>query len=168
MNEPRWRKSSYSGGQGNCVEVAGIVGRVVVRDTKDAATAVLRFSPDAWRKLVTRVKASLGSTLGPGALLRRVRGVACRRVSSLGRTTYASGVMFFAVLAWAAIVVGTLSAAGRLATLTIGRPRSSPKNLLLSLVAVAVGVSTLADQSGNAAFESLASRYLVILGHPAA
>jgi hypothetical protein len=65
MNEPRWRKSSYSGGQGNCVEVAGIVGRVVVRDTKDAATAVLMFSPDAWRKLVTRVKASLGSTLGP-------------------------------------------------------------------------------------------------------
>jgi hypothetical protein len=53
------------------------------------------------------------------------------------------------VVAWAFIMIGTLSAAGRLATLTIGRPRYSPKNLHLSLFVVAAGSCILAIQSGN-------------------
>lgn len=52
-----WRKSSYSGGEGNCVEVAGNSRRVLVRDTKQAATGpVLTFSPDAWRTFAAKVK----------------------------------------------------------------------------------------------------------------
>ncbi len=57
----RWRKSSYSGGEGNCVEVAGRSSRVLVRDTKDRAGVVLRFSPDTWRRFAGQVKRSLTS-----------------------------------------------------------------------------------------------------------
>jgi hypothetical protein len=57
----RWRKSSYSGGQGgNCVEVADHGNRVLVRDTKQDRTGpVLRFSPAAWRRFADQVKRSL-------------------------------------------------------------------------------------------------------------
>jgi hypothetical protein len=53
-----WRTSSYSGSQGgNCVEVGQNDNRVLVRDTKDRPGAVLRFSPQAWRRLADRLKA---------------------------------------------------------------------------------------------------------------
>ena len=54
----RWRKSSYSGGQGgNCVEVAGDGRRVLVRDTRQAGTGpVLGFSAQAWRRFAGQVK----------------------------------------------------------------------------------------------------------------
>ncbi|MGA5565312.1 DUF397 domain-containing protein [Streptomyces platensis] len=43
--EPAWRKSSYSSGGGNCVEVAALgTGIVAVRDSKTPAQAPLRFS----------------------------------------------------------------------------------------------------------------------------
>jgi Domain of unknown function (DUF397) len=57
-----WRKSSYSGGQGgNCIEVADHDSRVIVRDSKDSQGAILRFSPDTWRRFADRVKRSLPS-----------------------------------------------------------------------------------------------------------
>ncbi len=52
-----WRKSSYSGGEGNCVEVADHGNRILVRDTKNRAGAMLRFSPAAWRRFAEKVKA---------------------------------------------------------------------------------------------------------------
>jgi hypothetical protein len=54
-----WRKSSYSTAQGNCVQVGGDCGRVLVQDTKDRAGPVLRFSPAAWRRFADQVKRSL-------------------------------------------------------------------------------------------------------------
>jgi hypothetical protein len=52
-----WRKSSYSGGAGNCVEVAGgLPGAVGVRDSKDPAGPALVFSPHTWRAFVAEVK----------------------------------------------------------------------------------------------------------------
>ena len=49
--EPRWRKSSYSGGNGgNCVEVASTAGVVLVRDTTDRAGAVLAIPAAAWER----------------------------------------------------------------------------------------------------------------------
>ncbi|MEU4788103.1 DUF397 domain-containing protein [Micromonospora tulbaghiae] len=48
-----WRKSTRSGTQGDCVEVAdNLAGVVGVRDSKDPAGPVLTFTPDAWRTFV--------------------------------------------------------------------------------------------------------------------
>jgi uncharacterized protein DUF397 len=57
-SDNRWRKSSYSGGSGgDCIEVAGRSGRLLVRDTKDRAATTLRFSSGAWRRFIGQVKA---------------------------------------------------------------------------------------------------------------
>lgn len=49
-----WRKSSYSTFNGNCMEVAP---GVLVRDTKDdGAGPVLRFSAPAWGEFITGIK----------------------------------------------------------------------------------------------------------------
>jgi len=57
MNNPvlTWITSSYSS-QGNCVEVAAR-DHVLVRDTKNRAGAVLRFTPEAWRRFAQHVSA---------------------------------------------------------------------------------------------------------------
>jgi hypothetical protein len=52
-----WRKSSYSGGQGNCVEVAPLRDGIAVRDSKNPGGPVLRFSADAWQAFVSNIKA---------------------------------------------------------------------------------------------------------------
>ncbi len=57
MTELTWRKSSFSGSQANCVEVAAR-NRVLVRDTKNKSGAVLRFTPAAWRRFGDQVKRS--------------------------------------------------------------------------------------------------------------
>ena len=52
---PTWRTSSYSGEQGDCVQVAVAAGRpeVPVRDTKhDAAGPVLFFPRESWEVFV--------------------------------------------------------------------------------------------------------------------
>ena len=57
-NAVSWRTSSYSGSNGGqCVEVAAS-GRILVRDTKDRAGAVLAFTPDAWRAFGAAIKDS--------------------------------------------------------------------------------------------------------------
>lgn len=55
----RWRKSSFSGadGQGACVEVA-LTDQVLVRDSKNPAGPRLAFGPSAWDRLVTRMSRS--------------------------------------------------------------------------------------------------------------
>jgi hypothetical protein len=44
-----WRKSSYSASQGGCVEVAKAPADVHVRDTKDRASGSLTFGQASWR-----------------------------------------------------------------------------------------------------------------------
>jgi hypothetical protein len=52
-----WRKSTYSGSNGgDCVEVGEAERAVAVRDTKDRASAVLTFGPDAWRQFAATIK----------------------------------------------------------------------------------------------------------------
>jgi hypothetical protein len=53
-----WRKSSYSGNNGgDCVEVGHQETAVAVRDTKDREGTVLRFTPKAWRRFGSQLKA---------------------------------------------------------------------------------------------------------------
>ncbi|MFG2908651.1 DUF397 domain-containing protein [Kitasatospora sp. NPDC048286] len=53
-----WRKSSAGNGDGDCGEVAeGVAGVVPVRDSKDPHGPVLRFAPEAWRSFVAGVQA---------------------------------------------------------------------------------------------------------------
>jgi hypothetical protein len=60
MSEQAWVKSSYSGSQANCVEVA-VRDRVRVRDTKDRTGPILNFRTEAWRKFISQVKAAARS-----------------------------------------------------------------------------------------------------------
>jgi Domain of unknown function (DUF397) len=57
----RWRTSSYSNGQANCVQAARVgpgSGLVAVRDSKAPTGAVLAFGPSAWRRFTATLKAS--------------------------------------------------------------------------------------------------------------
>ena len=50
-----WRTSSYTGGQGNCVEVATAAGTVLVRDTKDREGPLLAVPTTAWRAFLADI-----------------------------------------------------------------------------------------------------------------
>ena len=52
-----WRKSSYSGYNGNCVEVTQTPDLVLVRDSKDPTGPVLEFSTSQWREFVAPLMA---------------------------------------------------------------------------------------------------------------
>lgn len=53
----QWRVSTRTGGNGNCVEVRLIDGRVEVRDTKDRTGPSLAFTSSAWSALTDGIKA---------------------------------------------------------------------------------------------------------------
>ncbi|MEV7023449.1 DUF397 domain-containing protein [Kitasatospora sp. NPDC093558] len=54
-----WRKSTFSGDQGNCIEVAdGFAGIVPVRDSKDPSGPALLFPASAWSAFVTAIKSN--------------------------------------------------------------------------------------------------------------
>ncbi len=58
MNDERkWRKSSFSGNSGNCVEVCtGQSGSMAVRDSKDVPGPELAVSEQAWSEFVQGIK----------------------------------------------------------------------------------------------------------------
>ncbi|MER7644778.1 DUF397 domain-containing protein [Streptomyces sp. NPDC126522] len=51
----RWRKSSYSGGANDCVEVAALDDRTAVRDSKDISRRPLFFSKAAMHALIREI-----------------------------------------------------------------------------------------------------------------
>lgn len=51
-----WRKSSYSGTNGNCVEATAADSIVTVRDSKNPEGPRLAFSPEAWRAFAASLK----------------------------------------------------------------------------------------------------------------
>ncbi len=57
----RWRKASYSNGQGSCVEVGHSGPAVAVRDTKDPGGPALAFSRKGWQAFTRHVKAAPGA-----------------------------------------------------------------------------------------------------------
>ncbi|MFH9979757.1 DUF397 domain-containing protein [Streptomyces sp. NPDC017179] len=53
-----WTKSSYSTGNGACVEVKSpVAAAMAVRDSKVSSGPVLDFRADAWNTFVTSLKA---------------------------------------------------------------------------------------------------------------
>jgi hypothetical protein len=57
LSEARWRKSSYSGANGDCVEVAENLQEVVaVRDSKDRGGPALVFRNAEWDTFLSGVK----------------------------------------------------------------------------------------------------------------
>ncbi|KAF4408242.1 MULTISPECIES: DUF397 domain-containing protein [Streptomyces] len=51
-----WKKSSYSGANGQCVEVAARVpGSVSVRDSKDTGRPALSFSECSWEAFLSEI-----------------------------------------------------------------------------------------------------------------
>lgn len=52
MTDPRWRKSSYSGSNGACVEVGDLDGRVAIRNSNHPDRGTLALDPSAMAAFV--------------------------------------------------------------------------------------------------------------------
>lgn len=58
-----WRTSSYSTGQGNCVQAATPPGRrptILVRHSKHPTGPTLKFTTTAWQQLIHAIQAARG------------------------------------------------------------------------------------------------------------
>jgi hypothetical protein len=51
-----WRKSSHSGGDNNCVEVAHSGTDITVRDSKNPRSGMLSFSPVDWTVFTRNIR----------------------------------------------------------------------------------------------------------------
>jgi hypothetical protein len=56
VDSATWRTSTYSGTNGNCVEVGGTARTVMVRDTKDRDGGVLSVPAQAWAAFTMALK----------------------------------------------------------------------------------------------------------------
>jgi hypothetical protein len=52
-SRPTWRKSTYSGPDNECVEVATLDAMVGVRDSKDITRPSIRYGSAAWTRFAT-------------------------------------------------------------------------------------------------------------------
>ncbi|HEY2575751.1 MAG TPA: DUF397 domain-containing protein [Streptosporangiaceae bacterium] len=65
-----WRKSSYSTGTGNCVEIAPAADSVVIRHSKHPGTGTISFSSAAWAAFVREAPKAPASGNGAAAITR--------------------------------------------------------------------------------------------------
>ncbi|MEU8272031.1 DUF397 domain-containing protein [Sphaerisporangium sp. NPDC049002] len=52
-----WRKSSFSGGGNDCLEIAEIGGDIALRDSKNPCGPVLRLGRGEWRNFIGHLRA---------------------------------------------------------------------------------------------------------------
>lgn len=57
VSRAAWRKSSRSGQNGNCVEIAEAEGHTAVRDSKAPDAGHLAFGPQAWAAFMAKARA---------------------------------------------------------------------------------------------------------------
>ena len=58
LRRAEWRTSTFSGGNGSCVEVASnLPGIIAVRDSKDRQGPALVFTPGEWTAFLAGVRA---------------------------------------------------------------------------------------------------------------
>lgn len=62
--ETSWRKSSWSAGDGECIEVASGEYGIMIRDSKDRCGPTLKFTADSWISLLEALKTE-GSLILP-------------------------------------------------------------------------------------------------------
>lgn len=57
-DQPKWRKSSHSGPESNCIEAAPLPSATAVRDSKNAGGGELHVPRTAWRAFIQEITAS--------------------------------------------------------------------------------------------------------------
>ena len=75
LSSALWRKSSYSNGQANCVEVTTVTGGqtlIAVRDSKAPDGSALMFGAQAWQKFAYDLRGDAKDCLDNNALLPRL------------------------------------------------------------------------------------------------
>ncbi|BCL28774.1 DUF397 domain-containing protein [Streptomyces aurantiacus] len=55
LTDANWFKSTYSSGQGACIEAAALPNAIATRDSKDANSPILLFTRDGWRYFIGAV-----------------------------------------------------------------------------------------------------------------
>ena len=63
-NRLNWRKSARSVAAGNCTEIASTAGFVVVRDSMDPDTMVLRYSASSWASFLGAARTGRFDVIG--------------------------------------------------------------------------------------------------------
>ncbi|MEV7137145.1 DUF397 domain-containing protein [Streptomyces tauricus] len=58
LSTAQWAKSSYSSGEGQCIEVAALPNTIATRDSKDPNSPALLFTRDGWRDFIGAVSRS--------------------------------------------------------------------------------------------------------------
>ncbi|MFC7384967.1 DUF397 domain-containing protein [Sphaerisporangium rhizosphaerae] len=72
-----WQKSSYSGTDDNCVEVAHLpLGDLAIRDNKNPTRPILRFAADEWRTFISGMKVDRFTQPAPGMGMASKRNIA--------------------------------------------------------------------------------------------
>lgn len=56
VSDLHWRKARHSVGNGACVEVAPVSGGVLVRDSQDQGSALIRYSGRSWLSFAAKAK----------------------------------------------------------------------------------------------------------------
>jgi hypothetical protein len=59
-----WRKSAYSISGGNCAEVASAADVIIVRDSQDPETLVLRYPAASWRSFLDAARTGRFDAIG--------------------------------------------------------------------------------------------------------